>query len=73
MTIEESFSLIDLLGRHDVSLVLQGHDHFREDITYGNVRYVILGAIKDGSETPEYLKAEVSPSGIKLNWQSISE
>lgn len=73
MTIEESFSLIDLLGRHDVSLVLQGHDHFREDITYGNVRYVILGAIKDGSETPEYLKAEVSPSGINLNWQSISE
>ncbi|MBR4298774.1 MAG: metallophosphoesterase [Bacteroidales bacterium] len=73
MTIEESFALMELFGRHDVALVLQGHDHFREDLTYDNVRYVILGAIKDGSETPEYLKAEVSPDGIYLNWQIISE
>ena len=70
MPIEECFSLIDLLSRHKISLVLQGHDHYREDITYGDVRYVILGAILDESENPEYLKVEVSPDGVSLDWQT---
>lgn len=71
-TIEESFSLIDFMGRNDVTLVLQGHDHYREDITYDNVRYVVLGAIADKIESPEYLKIKASPDGIHLDWQLIS-
>ena len=37
MPIEESFALIDFLGRQKVSLVLQGHDHYREELTYKGV------------------------------------
>ena len=47
MPLEESYALIDFLGDQNVSLVLQGHDHYREDIVYDNVRYTILGAILD--------------------------
>lgn len=71
MPIEESFSLIDFLGKHDVSLVLQGHDHYREDLNYDNVRYVVIGTIRDESESPEYLKIKVSPGKLELDWQSI--
>ena len=71
MPIEETFALIDFLGKHNVSLVLQGHDHYREDLTFDNVRYVILGTIRDESKAPEYLIVEASPSGIKLDWQLI--
>ena len=71
MPIEESMSLVDFFGRHDVSLVLQGHDHFREDLTFDNVRYTILGAIKDGFDDPEYLKVNVSTDEIHLDWQHI--
>lgn len=71
-TIEESFSLIDFMDRNDVSLVLQGHDHYREDIIYNDVRYTLLGAISDKMESPEYLKIEASPDGIRLDWQVIS-
>jgi hypothetical protein len=70
LPIEECFSLIDLLGRHDVSLVLQGHDHYREDLSYNGVRYVVLGTIHDESEAPEYLKVEVGPDDIHLDWQT---
>ena len=71
MPFEESMALIDFLGRNDVSLVLQGHDHHREDLTYDNVRYTVLGAIKDGMDRPEYLKINVNQEGLQLAWQYI--
>ena len=72
MPVEECFSLIDLLGRYNVSLVLQGHDHFREDLTFADVRYTVPGAIQDSSDATEYLKVEVGADGISLDWQTIS-
>ena len=71
MPLEESYALIDFLGKQNVSLVLQGHDHYREDLTYDGVRYTILGAIKDGIENPEYLKIHVNHDDLKFDWQAI--
>lgn len=68
MPIEESFSLIDFLGKQNVSLVLQGHDHYREQIIYMNINYTVVGAISDISKAPEYLRVEVCPKGIHLDW-----
>ena len=72
MPIEESIALIEFLAKNDVSLVLQGHDHYREDLTYDNVRYTVLGAIQDESAEPEYLKVHVCPERIDLDWQYIT-
>ena len=72
LPIEETYALIDLLGRHNVSLVLQGHDHYREDLTYNNVRYTVLGTIKDGTDAPEYLKVHINQEGVRLDWQLIN-
>lgn len=69
MPIEESISLIDFLGRQNVSLVLQGHDHYREEIIYGNVSYMVLGAIADRIKSPEYLRVEATPEGMDLDFQ----
>ena len=71
MSIEETFSLIDFFEKQNVSLVLQGHDHFREDLTYGKVRYTVLGAIREDAQAPEYLKITVSKDKISLDWQLI--
>lgn len=73
MPIEESIALIDFLGKQKVSLVLQGHDHYREDLTYDNVRYTVIGAISDEIEAPEYLKVYVSSDKVDLDWQLIAE
>ena len=72
MPIEESFALIDFLGRQKVSLVLQGHDHYREELTYKGVNYTVVGAIADRAQAPEYLKVEVGPSGMHLDWHLIT-
>ena len=68
MPLEESFALIDLLVRHKVDLVLQGHDHYREDLTYKNVRFTVLGTIKDDSDSPEYLKVHIEKDNISYIW-----
>ena len=72
MPMEESFFLIDFLSRQNVSLVLQGHDHYREELSYRNVNYIVLGAIADKCNSPEYLRIEVTPEGIDLDWHLIS-
>ena len=71
MPMEESMALMDLFGKHNVALVLQGHDHYREDLTFDNVRYTILGAIHDSASAPEYLKINVTSDGLDLDWQLI--
>ena len=71
MPLEETFALIDLFRKHKVDLILQGHDHYREDLTYGNVRYTILGTIKDESDAAEYLKIKVSNDKLNLDWQKL--
>ena len=71
MPFEESLALIDFLGKQNVSLVLQGHDHSREDLMYDNVRYVILGAIHDKADAPEYLKIDVNNEGLTLSYKMI--
>lgn len=73
MPIEEFFSLIDFLGRHNVSLVLQGHDHYREELVYDNVNYTVVGAIADKCKSPEYLKIEVTSEKLIFEWHQISD
>ena len=68
MPFEESFALMELFARHNVTLVLQGHDHYREDLTNNGVRYTIVGTIKDEATEPEYLKVAVSPVGVTYEW-----
>ena len=69
MPMEECFALLDLFDNHDVTLVLQGHDHYREDLTYGGVQYTVLGAISDAVDSPEYLKVKVNADGVSFDWQ----
>ena len=72
LPMDETYALIDFFERQNVALVLQGHDHHRDDEIYGKVRYTTLGTIKDGTETPEYLKVHVNQEDIQLDWQLIN-
>lgn len=73
LPIEESLALADMFEQYRVTLVLQGHDHYREDIYVGNVRYIVVGAIADShTDTPaEYLRVDVSPDGVEYEWYLI--
>lgn len=73
LPIEETISLIDFFGEKNVSLVLQGHDHYREEIIHEKVRYVVLGTIRDEAMDPEYLIVKSDADGLSLEWKLISE
>lgn len=69
--LDESMALVDLLGKHNTTLVLQGHDHYREDLVFNNVRYTVVGTIRDECEAPEYLRVNVNEEGIILEWELL--
>ena len=71
MPFEESFPLLSLFARHKVTLVLQGHDHYREDLIHEGVRYTVVGTIKDPCPEPEYLKVHVGPNGVEFEWVEL--
>lgn len=71
MPIEESHHLLDLFSRHRVTLCLQGHDHHREDLTFGGVRYTVVGTISDEAQVPEYLIVHLSDSGVEYEWMTL--
>ena len=71
MAMEETCLLTDLLSRHNVTLCLQGHDHYREDLTFGDVRYTIVGTIRDEADNPEYLIVKMSADGAEYLWRYL--
>lgn len=66
--LEEFYNLLDILTEKEVTLVLQGHDHHREDLTFEGVRYTVVGTIRDEFEEPEYLKVTVTDQGVEYDW-----
>ena len=71
MAMEETALLTDLFSRNRVTLCLQGHDHYRDDLTFGGVRYTIVGTIRDESDQPEYLVVRMSDEGAECEWTDV--
>ena len=71
MTMEETAILTNLFSKKRVTLCLQGHDHYREDLTFGGVRYTIVGTIRDDFEKPEFLTILVSKNGVEYDWKYL--
>lgn len=71
MPLEESAVIFEMFSKHNVTLCLQGHDHTREDLTFGGVRYTIVGTIREEAEQPEFLVISVSDSGIEYEWNYL--
>lgn len=70
---EETLSLLELFSEYNVLLCLQGHDHFRDDVTFNGVRYTTVGTIRYECEKPEYLCIRVSKNGTEHEWRYITE
>lgn len=73
MALEETAVLTELFARHKVTLCLQGHDHYREDLTLDGVRYTIIGTIRDESDKAEYLQVQMSDKGADYTWVYIKK
>jgi 3',5'-cyclic AMP phosphodiesterase CpdA len=57
--IEEVAFLLDLYAKHDVTMVINGHDHLQDAVEFGNTTYLITDALTDTYEDAGYLILEV--------------
>jgi 3',5'-cyclic AMP phosphodiesterase CpdA len=71
LPIEETMAVLDIFTKNNVTLCLQGHDHHREDLTFGGVRYTIVGTLRDEVANPEYLCVRILKSGFAYEWRSL--
>lgn len=71
MALEETAALTELFSRHKVTLCLQGHDHYREELMLGGVQYTIIGTISDSAKQAEYLIICLSNEGVEYSWKYI--
>ncbi|MBQ9137172.1 MAG: metallophosphoesterase [Alistipes sp.] len=71
MPLEESAALMQLFSQARVSLVVQGHDHYREDVEFMGVRYVIIGTMRDDALSPEYGHITLTEQGVDVEWREF--
>ena len=71
MPLEETLALLECFAEHRVSLVVQGHDHVREEVCFGEVNYLVIGTIRQESDHPEYLRLNLSDRGVEWQWKVL--
>jgi predicted phosphodiesterase len=62
--VEELTVLIDLFTRYHVDILIAGHDHIPSEELFGITEYVIVGAISDDDEDPNYMKLRVENGNL---------
>lgn len=70
-SMDETMALTELFDNNDVQMVFQGHDHYREDLMYRGVRYVVLGAVGDMAQKPEYMRVKVDGGRLGYEWMFL--
>jgi len=64
---EELVFLMDLFARHNVDMVITGHDHKRDVEVFGVTTYVIVDALEDGLSNAGYMNMRVKNGEIGMN------
>lgn len=62
--VNELLVLLDLFEKHQVNLVIMGHDHERSENKLGNIIYLTLDALIDGIPNASYLFLKKEISGM---------
>ncbi len=66
--INELLVLMDLFEKHQVNLVVMGHDHIRAVNVLGNTTYLTLDALLDGIWNASYVSLTKESSGLKYEF-----
>lgn len=62
--VEELSVLIDLFTRYQVDMLIAGHDHIPSEELFGITDYIIVGAISDNDEDPNYMRLRVENGNL---------
>ena len=65
---EETYDLLDLFDRYDVSLVVQGHSHYRDFTVFKDVEYLRVDALEDHYPNAFYTILKI---GNNINYEFV--
>jgi predicted phosphodiesterase len=69
--VEELQVLIELCIRHQIDMVVAGHDHVRNDVKHGNTIHITLDASEDGYKDAGYLKLFLNQGEIEYDFVNL--
>ncbi|MGI6047531.1 MAG: metallophosphoesterase family protein [Petrimonas sp.] len=69
--VEEIHVLIDLFLRHNVNMVVTGHDHKRNTAVLGNTTHIIMDALQDTNSRASYLKLSINADNINYSFVEL--
>ena len=69
--VEELHVLMDMFTRHNVNMLITGHDHRRSDEVFGLTRYVTLDALLDGFKYASYMVFTIENGEIGVEFVNI--
>lgn len=68
---EEVRVLTDLFTRHNVNMVVTGHDHKRNTDILGNTTHIIMDALQDSNDMASYLRLSINEENIDYNFVKL--
>lgn len=71
--IDEIQTLLDLFTRHEVDMVITGHDHEYSYKTIGNTTHIIMDALQDISDNASYLKITIDKGLPEFETISVAD
>jgi predicted phosphodiesterase len=69
--VEELQVLLELFTKSKVDMVITGHDHMRDVAEFGNTKYIIMDAMKDGLSNAGYFKIAAENGIINYEFENL--
>jgi predicted phosphodiesterase len=69
--VEELEVLLTLFTKQRVDMVITGHDHVKDVAEFGNTKYIIMDALKDGLSNAGYFKIAVEKGILKYEFENL--
>lgn len=69
--VEELHVLLDLFTKHNVDMVVTGHDHEKDDEVFGNTTHIVMDALKDGLSNSGYFQFNVADGNITYEFINL--
>lgn len=69
--VEELHVLMELFVKHNVDMLIAGHDHQKDAEVFGNTTYIVMDALLDDNSDSGYLKINVINGNIEYQFVSI--
>lgn len=68
---EETQALSELFLRHEVNMVVTGHDHQRDTEVYGHTTHIIMDALQDHNDDASYLTLDIDLQDLSYTFVEL--